>query len=192
MVDVLKRACRVGRGAHVALLVCVLTFSSLDLAAASDEPMKLAMAPAVSIEPAVERHETQSGSRDARCLAIAVYFEARGESERGQRAVADVVLARVRTAGWPKTVCGVVYQGAQRRTGCQFSFACDGLPERPRGEAWLRAKEIAADALDAPKPASRSAIYFHTKNVKPSWSKRMVRVASIGSHIFYRPRRARS
>ena len=196
MVDVLKRAGRVRRGAHVASLVCVLTFLPFGVASArtlaSDEPMKLAMAPAVSVDEDTDRHDATRGSRDAHCLATAIYFEARGESARGQRAVADVVLARARTAGWPKTVCGVVYQGAHRKTGCQFSFACDGLPERPRGEAWRAAKDIAAEALDAPKPALRSAIYFHTKSVRPSWSKRMVRVASIGSHIFYRPRRVRS
>ena len=198
MVDVLKRVRCATRSVQLIMTVCVLTFSSIDFVSArtlaSDEPMRLAMAPAVSADPAVDSEATTVDRHDAHCLATAIYFEARGEPERGQRAVADVVLARVRTAGWPKTVCGVVYQGAHRKTGCQFSFACDGLPERPRGEAWLTAKDIADDALSSQdaKPVVRNAIYFHTKGVKPSWSKRMVRVASIGSHIFYRPRRARS
>jgi len=199
MVDVLMRVRCATRGVQLIAAVCVLTFSSTDIAtartlAASDEPMKLAMAPAISADPAVERKEMSVDRHDTRCLATAIYFEARGEPERGQRAVADVVLARVRSAGWPKTVCGVVYQGAHRRTGCQFSFACDGLPERPRGEAWRTAKDIASEALesDDAKPVLRNATYFHTKGVRPSWSKRMVRVASIGSHIFYRPRRVRS
>ena len=128
--------------------------------------------------------------RQATCLATAIYFEARGESERGQRAVADVVLARVRSPGWPKTICGVVYQGADHRGACQFSFACDGRAEHAHGEAWDTAKDIAAEALDTHggKAKFRNATYFHTTGVRPSWSRRMVRVARIGAHIFYRPR----
>lgn len=133
----------------------------------------------------VDRHEL-------RCLATAIYFEARGESERGQRAVAEVVLARVRTPGWPKTICGVVYQGAHGKSGCQFSFACDGRSDVGHGAAWIGAKDIAAEAMqssDDPTVPLRNAIYFHAKGVHPSWSKHMIRVALIGSHIFYRPRR---
>jgi spore germination cell wall hydrolase CwlJ-like protein len=134
-------------------------------------------------------HEVTINSKQERCLATAIYFEARGESERGQRAVADVILARARTPGWPKTICGVVYQGSARRTGCQFSFTCDGRADAPRGEAWAEAKEIAADALDEDNTATlRSALYFHNTGVRPSWCRHMVRVARIGGHIFYRPR----
>jgi len=129
------------------------------------------------------------GAQQERCLALAIYFEARGESESGQRAVAEVVLARVRSPGWPKTICGVVYQGANNRGACQFSFACDGQAEHAKGEAWLTAQDIAADALDERGGAKfRNATYFHTTGVRPSWSRHMVRVARIGAHIFYRPR----
>lgn len=190
MVDVLACARRISRGVQLLATVCVLTFLSLDHASArtlvSDDDDE--------DEDAVSISAPLVNGKQKNCLATAIYFEARGESERGQRAVADVVLARVRSPGWPKTICGVVYQGSNRKTGCQFSFTCDGLPERPRGEAWDTAKEIAAEALASrkSKPVLSNAIYFHTKHCKPRWSKKMVRVASIGSHIFYRPRRARS
>lgn len=184
MVDVLTYGRLAQRGAQLLTTVCVLTVLSLSpsqgrtLASADDDDDGGA--------------EMRVGARQEQCLATAIYFEARGESARGQRAVADVVLARVRAPGWPKTICGVVYQGAHRKTGCQFSFACDGRPERPRGEAWTKAKEIASDAVASrkSKPVLRNAIYFHTKHCKPRWSKSMVRIASIGSHIFYRPRRS--
>jgi spore germination cell wall hydrolase CwlJ-like protein len=133
--------------------------------------------------------------RELKCLATAVYFEARGESERGQRAIAEVILTRTQTRGRPRTICGVVYEGARRRGGCQFSFACDGRSDVPRHRAsWARAQAIAADAIEA-RAESRSivpgATSFHAAYVRPAWSKRMVRVARIGTHIFYRPRRAR-
>ncbi len=135
-----------------------------------------------------------SDRAEAHCLATAIYFEARGESVRGQRAVAEVILARVRTPGRPKTICGVVYQGAWRKNRCQFSFACDGRSDVARGKkAWARAKAIAAAALrqKGKKRLVHGATFYHASYVHPRWSKRMVRVAQIGTHIFYRPRRGR-
>lgn len=129
------------------------------------------------------------------CLATAIYFEARGESVKGQKAVAEVILARMRTPGRPKTICGVVYEGSERRTGCQFSFTCDRASDVARpGAQWSQAQRIAETAMATHgkvKPVSRGATFYHADYVKPRWARGMVRVAQIGSHIFYRPKRGR-
>src|SRR5262249_31014122 len=99
-------------------------------------------------EPAVVVVANAGLSDEAHCLATAIYFEARGESQKGQRAVAEVILARTRTPGRPKTVCGVVFEGSNRRTGCQFSFTCDGRSDVARGgEAWTQAQRVAKKAI---------------------------------------------
>ena len=131
---------------------------------------------------------------ESHCLATAIYFEARGESAKGQKAVAEVVLARTRVPGRPKSICGVVYEGSKRRTGCQFSFTCDGASDVARNRvAWARAQKIAASAIGARKKNSvvRGATFYHAAYVSPGWASRMVKVAQIGTHIFYRPKRGR-
>jgi spore germination cell wall hydrolase CwlJ-like protein len=123
------------------------------------------------------------------CLAEAVYYEARSEPEDGQRAVAQVVLNRVRSPAYPSSVCGVVYQGPMRAGGgCQFTFTCDGsLGARPAGAAWLRARRIAAAALTGSVYAPVGyATHYHTQQVVPTWAFRLVKAAVIGSHSFYR------
>lgn len=127
-------------------------------------------------------------SRELECLADAVYYEARGETPSGQAAVAQVVLNRVRHPAFPKSICGVVFQGAYNRTGCQFSFACDGSMRRARDTgAWARARKVAARALaGAGSSQVGSATHFHTINVSPGWGPRLLRVAQVGMHIFYR------
>jgi spore germination cell wall hydrolase CwlJ-like protein len=127
-------------------------------------------------------------ARELDCLTQAVYFEARGESRKGQAAVATVIMNRVKSPLFPKTVCGVVYQGASHRNGCQFSFACDGLAERVReATAWDRAREVAARALSgAVLREVGSATHFHTTGVSPDWGPQMKRVAQVGLHVFYR------
>lgn len=124
---------------------------------------------------------------DLDCLTTAVYYEARGESARGQAAVAQVVINRVKHPAFPKTVCGVVFQGAGRR-GCQFSFACDGSMRRGREIlAWNRARDVAARALaGAARAEVGSATHFHTTAVSPIWAPRMLRVAHVGAHVFYK------
>ena len=128
-----------------------------------------------------------STARDLDCLTQAVYFEARGETPRGQAAVATVVLNRVRKVGFPKTVCGVVFQGAATH-GCQFSFACDGsMHHGLEADAWDRARGIAARALSGVVLAEvGSATHFHTTAVSPEWGPQMMRVAQVGLHVFYR------
>ena len=126
--------------------------------------------------------------RSLYCLTAAVYYEARSESEDGQRAVAQVVLNRVRHPAFPATVCGVVFQGSERSTGCQFTFTCDGsIRSRPEPAGWDRARRIAADALagEVYAPVGQ-ATHYHTRAVLPYWSDSLTRSAMIGAHIFYR------
>ena len=126
------------------------------------------------------------------CLARAVYFEARSESELGQLAVAKVILNRVKDPDYPKTICGVVYQGSERRNSCQFSFACDGLAGVIRSpSSWARAKSIAERAVaDDPSIRMLQATNYHADYVSPRWAKTLKRLVRIGHHIFYKPTNA--
>jgi hypothetical protein len=130
-------------------------------------------------------------ARHEKCLANAIYFEARGEPVRGQIAVAQVVLNRVFSGYYPNSVCGVVYQNANRHLACQFTFACDGIPDRiTEPAAWERAKAIARDALDGKywlKDVGK-ATHYHAYWVHPRWVHEMRRLDRIGVHTFYRPR----
>ncbi len=127
-------------------------------------------------------------SRDLECLTQAAYYEARGEGRDGMRAVTQVVLNRVRHAAFPKTVCGVVYQGANRQTGCQFSFTCNGsMRGNVNRAAWNRARDVASQALSGQVySAVGNATHFHTTAVSPRWRNSLVRVNQVGSHLFYR------
>lgn len=143
-----------------------------------------------TISAPVFDHQLQLDSRasELNCLTQAVYFEARGETQTGQAAVAEVILNRVKHPAFPKTVCGVVYQGAAAGRGCQFSFACDGAVERVSEDgAWNRAHRIAAQVLAGVVLADiGGATHFHTTGVSPAWGDRMRLVTRVGTHIFYR------
>jgi hypothetical protein len=137
------------------------------------------------------RGSALDGARDLDCLTEAVYFEARGETQRGQAAVAQVVMNRVAAPSFPKTVCGVVFQGAAQSAsghGCQFSFACDGsMAHTLETDAWDRARHVAERALSGVTVADiRGATHFHTLDVQPAWGPQMLRVAQVGLHVFYR------
>jgi spore germination cell wall hydrolase CwlJ-like protein len=126
-----------------------------------------------------------------KCLANAVYFEARGESVRGQIAVAQVVMNRVFSPFYPNDVCGVVYQNAHRHLACQFTFACDGIPDIvTEPDAWERAKRIARDVLDGKlwMPEVSKSTHYHAYWVHPDWVHEMKKVYKLGVHTFYRPR----
>ena len=127
-------------------------------------------------------------SRDLECLTQAAYYEARGEGRDGMRAVVQVVLNRVRHPAFPKSVCGVVFQGAGRRTGCQFSFTCNGsMRGRVNRAAWNRAREVASAALSgAVYSRVGNATHFHTTAVAPRWRSALIRVGQVGDHLFYR------
>lgn len=124
------------------------------------------------------------------CLAEAVYYEARGESVDGQRAVAEVVVRRSGTRNYPKTICGVVYQDSHRANSCQFSFACDGISHGRRDAgAWKRAVAVAEYEVAGAgrhENLTGNATHFHAVRVNPSWSRRYVRTVQIGNHVFYR------
>ena len=127
-------------------------------------------------------------SRDLECLTQVAYYEARGEGRDGMRAVTQVVLNRVRHSAFPNSVCGVVFQGAGRRTGCQFSFTCDGsMRGRVNRGAWERARNVASAALSGAVYANvGNATHFHTTGVSPRWRHSLVRVTQVGDHLFYR------
>lgn len=132
-----------------------------------------------------------SRAKSEKCLANAVYFEARGEPVRGQIAVAQVVLNRVFSPFYPKTVCDVVYQNAHRHNSCQFTFACDGIPDIvTEPDAWERAKHIARDMLDGKlwMPEVAKSTHYHAYWVHPSWIAEMKKMYRLGVHTFYRPR----
>ena len=126
--------------------------------------------------------------REHDCLAQTIYYEARGETQRGQLAVAEVVMNRVRSPHYPNSICGVVYQGHERATGCQFTFTCDGsLNQRPRGRAWDRAKRLAtAVMLGYTRPITQRATHYHTTAINPVWSAGLVETTKVDSHVFYR------
>jgi spore germination cell wall hydrolase CwlJ-like protein len=121
------------------------------------------------------------------CLASAVYYEAGSQDDDGERAVAQVVLNRVRHPAFPGTVCGVVYQGSTRATGCQFTFTCDGsLYRQPDAAGWRRATRIAEAALSGSVYAPVGwATHYHADYVVPYWASTLAKNAVVGAHIFY-------
>ncbi|HWV13686.1 MAG TPA: cell wall hydrolase [Sphingobium sp.] len=126
--------------------------------------------------------------RAVNCLTSAIYYEAANEPEEGQRAVAQVVLNRVRNPLWPHSVCGVVYQGSERTDSlCQFTFSCDGSMGRANhAQSWARARRIAEQALAGRVYAPVGlATFYHTLAVRPGWAASKRPVAVIGAHIFY-------
>ena len=141
---------------------------------------KLVRAAAAFGEPAL--------SAEQRCLAQAVYFEARSETLEGQLAVAQVVLNRVEDRRYPPTICRVVFQNERARHRCQFSFACDGLSDTPyERRAWELAKQISRIALAGGwRDMSGQATHYHATYADPSWRSAMIRTAAHGQHLFYR------
>ncbi len=127
-------------------------------------------------------------TRAVDCLTAAVYYESAGQPLAGQQAVAQVVLNRMRHPAFPKSVCGVVFQGSNRPTGCQFTFTCDGsLMRKPSEGGWMRAREVAVAALNGYVMRDvGNATHYHADYVAPYWSTSLVKVATIGAHIFYR------
>jgi len=144
-------------------------------------------------QPMSKRLELADAERN--CLAQAIYHEARGESAAGQLAVANVIVNRARSSKFPSTLCGVIYQNAEKGFHrCQFTFACDGRTDAP-GErsAWNRSAALAETVYaefatgEAVGAVPRSALFYHTTNVRPNWANTYNAVAQIGSHIFYSP-----
>jgi hypothetical protein len=135
---------------------------------------------------ALDAMPTAKGGSDWRCLAEALYFEARGEGIEGQIAVAEVILNRVASTAFPATVCGVVRQAGNG--GCQFSYTCDGHAD-VIGEplAFIRAGKLAQLVMEGrARPLTAGATHFHARHVRPVWSRVFDRTAAIGAHLFYR------
>ena len=130
------------------------------------------------------------------CLALAIYFEARGEPRTGQWAVGRVILNRSRLKQYPKTICEVVYQNAELMNRCQFSFACDGKPNWIKdGRQWGEILNDASDLLNCGGDCDEAAFpegplalstHYHSNSVKPSWAHLLHRTGQVGKHIFYR------
>ncbi len=162
--------------------------TDLPEAISGNTPIEMAAAPAFN---GIARTATDA-ARAAECLTAAIYYEARSEPVDGQRAVAQVVLNRVRDRAFPKSICGVVYQGSERSTGCQFSFTCDGSMLQPRDPvAWNRAAAVAQAALAGLVYAPiGAATFYHANYVLPWWASSLSRIGSVGTHIFYRWRGA--
>ena len=155
-----------------------------------DVPVPQLMVSDTSVRPAapfVLRGTAIDKARALQCLTTAIYYEAASEPDAGQAAVAQVILNRVRHPAFPPSVCGVVYQGSER-SGCQFSFACDGAMARvPMRAAWERARRAAANALAGGVFAGVGlATHYHTYAVTPSWNRSLVMTGVYGAHFFHR------
>jgi spore germination cell wall hydrolase CwlJ-like protein len=149
---------------------------------------ELAAAPARLDFRTLDALPRTTGDAEWQCLAQAIYFESRGEPLDGQVAVAEVVLNRVGDRHFPGTVCGVTRQGAGSGRGCQFSYVCDGNSDAMKSAvARSRAEKLATLMLGGrARTLTDGATHFHTRSVRPGWSHRMTRTASIGHHYFYR------
>jgi len=143
--------------------------------------------PTQAIRPIAFRGSDLDNSRALQCLTMAIYYEAGLEPDPGQRAVAQVILNRVRHPSYPATVCGVVFQGSERRTGCQFTFTCDGSLRRKASQVhWLRSRDVARDALAGRLRTNvGTATHYHTTEIYPYWAPSLRFLGTIGAHRFY-------
>jgi spore germination cell wall hydrolase CwlJ-like protein len=136
----------------------------------------------------LDQQPKATGGPEWQCLAEALYFEARGETVKGQFAVAEVIMNRVESERFPASACGVINQGTGKKYQCQFTYTCDGLKEviaEPR--AWDRVSKVARAVLDGRAPElTDGATHYHTTAVRPKWARVYTRTAEIGVHIFYR------
>nr|WP_210340149.1 cell wall hydrolase [Microvirga splendida] len=186
-----------------------VTLSSATPAPVDATPMEIAAAPVSLQSPRLDRGDVtilpksddpdrpryadlidpDNTSKEQRCLAEAVYFEARSEPVEGQAAVAQVVLNRVKSGLYPSSICGVVYQNRHRHLACQFTFACEGKALRIRDtESWDRARQVASAVLEGRTYLADvgGATHYHADYVRPSWSRRLKKMDVIGRHIFYK------
>jgi spore germination cell wall hydrolase CwlJ-like protein len=153
-----------------------------------NQQIPVASGPNPAAQPFVFKGNADARKQALECLASAVYYEAASQDDNGERAVAQVVLNRVRHPAFPASVCGVVYQGSTRPTGCQFTFTCDGsLYRQPDSAGWKRAYGIAQAALSGSVFAPVGyATHYHADYVVPYWASTLAKNAVVGAHIFYR------
>jgi spore germination cell wall hydrolase CwlJ-like protein len=148
---------------------------------------KAAISSLVTLE-VPKRTDAEEMLRQKECLATAIYYEARSETTAGQLGVAEVIVNRVKDHRYPNSICDVVYQGATRTTGCQFTFTCDGaMNKAPRGAKWDKAQTIAAHVMmDLNERKTGGATHYHATYVNPVWNSGLIKTGQIGLHIFYR------
>jgi len=196
-IEALKRADRAMAGACLLILVTAGAAFAYNSPYSEKAPVHVAIAasPFAQIRPMIVVPSPAQLAmarliKQRNCLAEAIYYEARGEGLEGQEAVAEVVLHRVAHAGHPGTICGVVYEGSERRHGCQFSFTCNGDLHEPRSpHAWARAQALAARIIVGAlriRDMTGHAMFFHAEDVQPDWADTKIRTGQIGHHIFYR------
>ena len=173
--------------------------SAMPVRTASLEPVRASAvvalpapdAEAVQASPSAVELAMVKFAGEQRCLAEAMYYEARGEGAEGEEAVAEVIFHRMHHRGYPGSICGVVYQGVEDAPACQFSFVCDGEMRRPKVAAdWAHAKLLAAKILSGYMRLgnmTEGATSYHAVDVEPDWSSSLERTVQIGNHIFYRP-----
>ncbi|MDF3414166.1 cell wall hydrolase [Sulfitobacter sp. M57] len=201
------------RQLFIALFLGALTFVPVGASASSDKAKELARVEQTGlkatgkdrlnellVQPAaakggvkltrswIDSQPKASGSAQWRCLTEALYFEARGETVKGQFAVAEVIMNRVKSGRFPGSLCGVINQGTGKKYQCQFTYTCDGHAEvisEPR--AYARAGKVARYMMDGKVPAlTKGATHYHTTAVNPRWARVYTRTAKIGVHLFYR------
>jgi len=163
------------------------TFKSRNISRLVEAPMAKPGGPLLS-ETRIATMPVATGGRNWSCLAEALYFEARGENLNGLFAVAEVILNRVDDRRYPNSACGVINQGTGQRFRCQFTYTCDGRPETiTERRAYERVGKIARLMMDGmPRVLTQGATHYHTKAVRPKWSRVFARTATIGFHHFYR------
>jgi len=177
----------------------ILSFAKKDAVRYSPFAAVLRDEEPVSIKPKLNKYDhswaddplpkVSFSPKQQKCLANGIYFESRGESVRGQAAVAQVILNRVRNPNYPDSICGVVYQNKHRRNRCQFSFACDRYKDRVRNQSlWRMAQHVAKETTAGRIWLSQvgSSTHYHATYVRPKWAKSMKKVGKIGLHVFYR------
>jgi spore germination cell wall hydrolase CwlJ-like protein len=178
--------------------VATVAAAALPVSLSPEKPVEAIMNPAslvvhaaaVDLSPLLNQVVLERMLAEQRCLAEAMYYEARGEGLDGEKAIAEVVFHRMRSSGFPHSICGVVYQGSGSGHGCQFSFTCNGEMDTPKAVgSWAQAKRLAGRILTGVielGDMTEDAIAFHAAAVEPGWGDHLVKTIQIGNHVFYR------
>jgi len=164
-------------------------------AVAAEDAVPVAVRPGTGARSPAEQLVLNKLLAEHRCLSEAMYYEARGEGEKGEKAIAEVIFTRMRTGNFGHSICAVVYEGANQ-PHCQFSFTCNGDMVHPKqARAWMKAQVLAARILTGEERlngVTGGATNFHAISVEPNWAPELTRTAQIGNHIFYKdPPRSR-
>ena len=180
-----------GPGRQINLKGCIATIvlaaAAAGCAVTAERPAGTPAVVAARVSVPESRYAQQDSRRQQECLALAMYWEARGEGRRGMEAVGWTVLNRVESPRFPATPCAVVYEGGER-PGCQFSWYCDGKSDRPRDQdSWRLALRTASDLLASPgNDPTGGALFFHAAGAGTGWHNTLQRTAEVGGHVFYR------